>query len=270
MSILLEALRKSERRERRGEVPTIHQDEVGPQGAARTTGRVVMAALLILTAIVLGVLFWRQYQPQEPPAPAEMAQPGPVPAGASTTMETANEAATAAIRQGARTPMEVLPDTPPEAPEAQAQDQADEAEVVGAPPGAASALRDARIEEMTQAARQAGLVPPSAPPPDQAGAGQATEPPAKTATGEPQAASPADRNLEPISYWQVPESIRKELPPLKITVLVYSEQPAERFVLLDSRRRVEGDTVAPGLDLVEVRREGVVMTYRAYRFLVRH
>jgi general secretion pathway protein B len=75
---------------------------------------------------------------------------------------------------------------------------------------------------------------------------------------------------EPISFWQLPVDIRSQMPPLKITVLVWAERAADRFVLLDSRRRVEGDEVAPGLLVEEIRRDGVVLSFRAYRFLVHH
>ena len=54
---------------------------------------------------------------------------------------------------------------------------------------------------------------------------------------------------------------------MKITVLVYAEQPEERFVLVNGQRLYEGEELQAGLVLSEVRREGVVFSFRRYRFI---
>lgn len=72
----------------------------------------------------------------------------------------------------------------------------------------------------------------------------------------------------PISYWSLPQSVRNALPEFRITVLVYAEQPADRFVLMNGERYREQDAPESGLILEEIRREGVIFTYRNYRFLV--
>ncbi|MFT5139347.1 MAG: general secretion pathway protein B [Lysobacterales bacterium] len=74
--------------------------------------------------------------------------------------------------------------------------------------------------------------------------------------------------LEAISYWQLPEAIRQELPELRISVLVYAEKPDDRFILLNGRRLVEGDEVQSGMLLMEIRRLGVIFRYRHYQFMV--
>jgi len=51
-------------------------------------------------------------------------------------------------------------------------------------------------------------------------------------------------------------------------VLVYSKDPAERFVLVNGQRLAEGDSVQPGLLVDEIRRDGVIFSYRLYKFLV--
>jgi len=74
---------------------------------------------------------------------------------------------------------------------------------------------------------------------------------------------------EPISYWELPQGIRDNLGEIRITVLVYSEEPGDRFVLSNGQRLVEKDELDGGLVLEEIRRDGAVFLYRNYRFLVK-
>jgi general secretion pathway protein B len=86
---------------------------------------------------------------------------------------------------------------------------------------------------------------------------------------EPPPATPRPRETEPISFWELPQSVRDSLPDLRITVLVYAEQPGDRFVLIGGNRVVEKDQLQDGVVLDEIRRDGAVFTYRNYRFLVK-
>jgi hypothetical protein len=74
---------------------------------------------------------------------------------------------------------------------------------------------------------------------------------------------------EPISYWELPQGIRDNLPEIKITVLVYAEKPDDRFLLTNGQRMAEKDEMQSGVVLDEIRRDGAVFLYRKYRFLVK-
>ncbi len=74
---------------------------------------------------------------------------------------------------------------------------------------------------------------------------------------------------KPISYWELPQGIRDNLPEIKITVLVYAENPDDRFLLSNGQRMVEKDELDGGLVLDEIRKDGAVFLYRNYRFLVK-
>jgi len=74
---------------------------------------------------------------------------------------------------------------------------------------------------------------------------------------------------EPISYWELPQGIRDNLPEIKITVLVYSDKPGDRFLLTNGQRMAEKDELQNGVVLDEIRRDGAVFLYRKYRFLVK-
>ena len=72
----------------------------------------------------------------------------------------------------------------------------------------------------------------------------------------------------PIGYWELPDAIRADVPEIKFSVLVYANNPADRFVLINGQRLGEGDSSQPGLIVKEIRRDGVVFSYRLYQFLV--
>ena len=74
---------------------------------------------------------------------------------------------------------------------------------------------------------------------------------------------------EPVSYWELPQGVRDNLPDFKITVLVYAEKPGDRFLLLNGQRMAEKDELQSDLTLLEIRRDGAVFQYRNYRFLVK-
>lgn len=67
-------------------------------------------------------------------------------------------------------------------------------------------------------------------------------------------------------YYELPYNVRKDLPALTISVHVYSATPAQRFVIIDGERKVEGDTVHDGLTLREIRPNGIVLEFHGHRF----
>ena len=73
---------------------------------------------------------------------------------------------------------------------------------------------------------------------------------------------------EPIGYWELPDAVRASVPEIRFSVLVYDENPEGRFVLINGQRLGEGDELQQGLAVEEIRRDGVVFSYRLYRFLV--
>lgn len=72
-----------------------------------------------------------------------------------------------------------------------------------------------------------------------------------------------------ISYWQVPEAVRGGLPDLRISVLVFAEQAENRFVLVNGERMREGEELPNGLLLEEIRRDRAIFNYRNYRFYLK-
>jgi hypothetical protein len=62
--------------------------------------------------------------------------------------------------------------------------------------------------------------------------------------------------------------VREQIMELRISVMVFAERAADRFILMNGRRWVEGDEPQQGLRVEEIRREGVVFSFQRYRFLL--
>ncbi|KFN48179.1 hypothetical protein N787_06980 [Arenimonas metalli CF5-1] len=58
------------------------------------------------------------------------------------------------------------------------------------------------------------------------------------------------------------------MPPLKLSMHVFAEAPAQRFVILDGQRLGEGASPAAGIVLEEIRREGLVISVNGQRLLL--
>jgi len=62
--------------------------------------------------------------------------------------------------------------------------------------------------------------------------------------------------------WELPAAAQQKMKDLKITIHVYNEIPAERFVIINMRRYREGDALTrAGLKLESITREGVIINY---------
>jgi len=283
MSILLDALKKSEEQRQLGKVPGIHSPGGGAPVRQSRSPRWALLVLVVGSAVAVAWFGWRQFQPpqagdlstEETAAVATDKTASSEPAATTPDSEAPAQPADAiqVARQAAprRTPVETLP-----------------AESASEPLAAAAATRTEPEprkswvnESFTafEAGRQAAAEPQE--PPAPAAAPVATAPaalkqpasktpapvaaPAATATQRTPAES---RTTEPISFWELPQGIRDSLPDLHISVLVYAENPQDRFVLVGGQRLVEKDQLQEGVVLEEIRREGAVFLYRNYRFLV--
>ncbi len=123
---------------------------------------------------------------------------------------------------------------------------------------------------LATAASQAPIVAPAASPlPNSA----VKETVATRAPGKPQVRreAPAESSAAPASdriYTQaeLPEAIRRSLPKIAFGGASYSGDKASRMVILNGQVFHEGDTVAPGLVLKQVKQKGAVLAYKGYRY----
>lgn len=70
------------------------------------------------------------------------------------------------------------------------------------------------------------------------------------------------------SWYELPADIRGKLTLPRLDMHVYSEEPRNRFVLVNLKKYREGERFESGLLLEEILPDGMVMSYRGERFLV--
>lgn len=258
MSILLEALKKSEQSRKLGETPTLGTQVDHPSQSSGSDGGLVPVLLIAISAIVMGWFGWQQFNAPEPvdglaqPAIASRGEPS----GPETT-EAPSDSRTMTER------FEAAEQTPPVAAPSDADGAADEKQKLR------QSVEQFVADEDAGPGDEAETVRPGA---EIAEADSRTE---RDETASPgQLEQRTDQELkphisEPISYWELPQGVRDTLPEIRITVLVYAEDSDDRFVLTNGQRMVEKDELESGLVLDEIRRDGAVFKYRKYRFLVK-
>lgn len=110
------------------------------------------------------------------------------------------------------------------------------------------------VAEMKPAPAAAAPRPASAPAP-----APAVKAPVKTAAAEDEYI-PALRD--------VPDNVRASIPQVSFGGYMYSNNPADRLVLIDKMLRHEGEEVAPGLVLEKLLPKAAIMNYRGTRYKV--
>ncbi len=235
MSLILEALRKSEAERRRGTVPDVYA-ELPPVPATRSRLGVSRGAWVALAALLVPAL-WIARGALAPATPAALP---------------AVRSAPVASQPQALPPVRHL--SPPASPP---RTQPDPAIAEAAPatarlspavhadpasPGSTRALA---------AAPAAVATPPSAPP-------QIAPAPAATAM-EPLSSPPATLSLSDLSVEE-----RKALPPLKMSMHLWNDDPAQRLVIIDGNRLHEGDRIGDAV-VTAILADGVLLDWNGRR-----
>lgn len=279
MSILLEALKKSERQRQLGQTPTLETPTGGQSSPPGAASRWIPIALLTLSAFAITWFGWQQFSEPEsvagPGTVAEVAQTSEqalAQAGPEASPPAAEDSGdqTAPGQLAARSRGKDREKLNRSFSEYQAESQ-DEmpAEQRGIPEKNSGAARRqvARRtpQEIDENPPQKAGQPPSRPvdQPD------AKQPGPGSDTTEPARSKVQPHIAEPISYWALPQGVRDTLPEIRITVLVFAENPGDRFLLANGQRLVEKEELESGVVLDEIRRDGAVFLYRNYRFLVK-
>lgn len=266
MSLILEALRKSERERRLGDAPSI-----GSPVMAVRRRRNWLPLLVVLIVLGMLLLWWLQRTPESrtPPVPSVAAQKNPAQPAARNPAQFEPMPAQDAKAASTNRRIETRPSRNPQPTRANPS-----APVASAAIGAeASAPDPAKLASPT--ARSAPLrIPPSSAPPSEA----RPEPPvtatAPASTPVVPATSGAKTTPAPVStpadtitmVWELPLATRRELPPIAISMHVYANDPAQRFIILNGERQGEG-AVVDGLILKEIRKDGAVFEFSGQRFL---
>jgi len=265
MSILLDALKKSEAQRRLGEVPTLQTNV--PLDGSRDGERhawIPLALILVSAGIMswIGIAQFRHEGSVQPataqansgsdPGVEVAASDSEQPAHVAEKPRTRASGNRAASRKAATTPVQDY-DAPEPPPGSEASQPAtDRGDTVAA---ASRRVRHVEIESSAPAQTAGANVPDAG---------------SVSAAGAPAATDQEAYSPHTISYWQVPQSLREELGEFKISVLVYANNPADRFVLVNGSRLREQDKSESGAILEEIQRDRAIFSYRNYRFHIKN
>ena len=247
MSILLDALKKSERQRQLGQTPTLQTNMEEQPRSPVTLKHWIPLSLLALSTCVMAWFGWQQFRAAEledsPAAQVAVVEPD--------------------VEPQFRTMTESL------------QSKGDSQEEQAAPAPVSSKISEedkARLNQsfndFTADNDEAEAAPPTS---NQIAAAEltSTQEAVPELEVEPGQSKLEPHVAEPLSYWELPQGVRDNLPEIKITVLVYSDKPDDRFLLTNGQRMAEKDELQSGLVLDEIRRDGAIFLYRKYRFLVK-
>ncbi len=249
MSLILEALRKSEAERRRGQSPDLYGATplaASPRREGFRQWPVIAGGLLVLVAVAL--LFW----PQSRQPTSETSAQVTVAAG---TLDADIDTATAHAGEAhAPAPNAPTYPTPHDASAPMAADPALRPSQVpaAAPPPAPPTPRQ------SAAGPDAAAATPAAGPPE-------TLPPAIAVPAPPEPALPPADILPSLATLSAGE--RAALPPLKLSVHVWNSDPTQRFAIVDGQRIIEGAALGNAV-VAEIRRDGIVLDVNGRRVLL--
>lgn len=278
MSVILEALRKSEAERRRGEPPGLHAElpPLPPPPAAR--GRLPrwlwpLSTLLAIT--IAGGLWWRQ-APTGAPNDGQSAlatrlktlapTSTPSPAAAPPVTPPAATADASAPPPSSPEPTLARRPTPGAAAATTSAPQRDGAKTQTAPAARPKPARDTaavvdkdtddvlkQIEREARALQAEYAAAPTLPPPRS---------PPTLPNAPPAPSSAAVGNM--MTLGDLDPQTRASLPPLRISMHMWNGQPDRRFAIIDGRRVREGDLVG-AMTVVQIRQDGVLLDWNGRR-----
>jgi general secretion pathway protein B len=231
MSYILEALKKSDQQRQRGATPTLQAAQVTV--AAPKRPKLIyyglLAAVLLGTGIIIGWL--RPWQPEQPLFGTE-------PIAAESPISISQQAAPAPLT------------APPEMPGKTAQE-------FPAP----------NLTRAGKAVPVAGGMKPNNPALDSSGTPSAAAPiPEKSMPEKSASITGVAQEQKAIPMEELPLQIQREIPAMTVQLHAYSNVPSERLVSINSIRLREGGSLMSGLRLEQITPDGMIFSYKGYRF----
>jgi general secretion pathway protein B len=228
MSYILEALKKSDQQRQRGATPTLPVGQVMVVAPKQhfSVYYGLLAAVLLCAGILIGWL--RPWQPEQP-APATE----PTAAKSAISLQTAPAPLPKPPEVAQKTTQE-LP-VPNSTPAVQHTDEIDASQ-----PNSLAPVRSVTHVPVVTASAPMSEKPVS------------------------HADATHEQNATVIT--ELPLSIQQEIPVMTVQIHAYSNIPMNRSVCINFRTLHEGEYMAPGLRLEQITPDGMIFSYKGYRF----
>lgn len=235
MSYILDALKKSDQQRQRGVTPTLQAAQVTVAAPKRPMliyyG--LLAAVLLFTGIIIGWL--RPWQPEQPPFGTE-------PIAAESPIAISQQAAPALLIA----PPEMQSKTTQEFP-------------------SPNLTRAGQAVPVAAAMKPNNTAPDSAATPKSGTPGATASIPDKSLPKSASIATVAQEQ-KAIPMDELPLQIQREIPAMTVQLHAYSNIPSERLVSINSIRLREGGSLMLGLRLEQITPDGMIFSYKGYRF----
>ena len=228
MSLILDALRKSEAERQRGKSPGLFATTPGTQ--RESFPRMKLWPVLVFLALLLASA-WVIWRGESRRAQGEQAATASAPSASAGIEVVDADAGTGALTAAATQPAQAAPATVPSSP------------------------------KITTSATVATPQPAPAPSISASPAFPAPQPPAPEVVEETLAAE----SLPTVAI--LDSGTRASLPPLKLSMHVFGQNPAKRFAIIDGKRVGAGSLLGNGV-VEEISRDGVVINVNGQRLLV--
>jgi len=250
MSYILNALRKSER-DRQASQPGTITERINPAGEPRQKRlSALLIALVICNAVSVAGVAWffsrdtatPASPPAQPAAKAELPAPPPPepaskvnPAQPSISELMAAHKPAASLKSASEKPVQNIAQALPEAP-----------------------IKPAPEPQAAMAASETFR-------PDDQPADQTVSP----AIAQAPSPAPAKAVQAEIPFLaELPANIRQNIPRININVFVYTQDPAERFVMINMAKYVKGQQTPENLEIRDIRPDSLVLGYQGRVFQV--
>jgi general secretion pathway protein B len=270
MSYILDALKRAEAERERGSVPGLHArqlasyDDLDAPTSPTWLWWITAGALALLAG---GAGFWWWHTPVQNTSPSI----GTTQANAKAAAPDASVAAVGApMVQAPTNPAPTDAVNPPKLISKTLPTPAPVVAVVVAPQPAAKAVTATASPSVpapapvTAAAVAPTPLSPAKPVP------QTMTPPHPVAMSNPAkvAASPTGSGVPLLS--ELPEALRRQIPPLVIAGAVYSDDPSQRLLIVNNQAIGQGSTAAPGVQLEEIQTSSSIFSFQGIRFQLNH
>lgn len=277
MSLILDALKKSEEKRQLGQAPTLGSSILSTRPRRNMLPYIVAAIVLVA---LIGLWQFNKYKHSHRSKAAVVAGAQPAPATAlpalSNRTQTANSAGVAAVTPTTTPAAAITPPVasaaapsslvfggkkPAAAPTIAPKAPALAATPIAAPAAAVAAAPKTALQPAAPTTTSVAPVTPVAPLPATPAGPDNNRVPAPAVAANPDA--------KPIqAYYELPFPVRKDLPAIKISMHVYAVDPAQRFIVVNNVHQGEGDSIEGGVTVREIRPTDIVLEFQGKIFSV--